>query len=215
MENRKPIFTDKPEGTKTAILKATFAALAEHGYADLTIDRISQHFHKSEGLVFYHYDGKDEVLLDLLDYLLERFVQIGMPVSDDREPEVRLRSLFDQVISKSDEQRTQDYKIVLTELRMRAAQDKEFQELIDESQNIFRDNVKEILQDGVESGDFRDIDPDLVANFLTTLVSGEIFEQVTTGPSQSVRSELDNYIQYRLLAHKECKHNREEPDDVS
>lgn len=215
MENRDPIFTDNPEDTKTAILNATFAALAEHGYADLTIDRISQYFPKSEGLVFYHYDGKDEVLLDLLDYLLERFIQIGMPVSDDGEPEVRLRSLFNQVISKADEQRAQDYKIVLTELRMRAAQDKEFQELIDESQNILRDNIKQILQDGIESGDFRDIDPDLVANFLTTLVSGEIFEQVTTGSSQSVRSELDNYIQYRLLAHKECKHNRGEPDDMS
>lgn len=202
MENRIPLFSDKPDETKTAILKATFDALAEHGYADLTIDRISQHFPKSEGVVFYHYDGKDEVLLDLLDYLLERFVQIGVPISEDGSPEVQLRTLFNQVISRANEQQARDYEIVLTELRMRAAQDKEFRELIDKSQNIFRDKVKEIIRAGIESGDFRDTEPDLVADFLTTLVSGEIFEQVTTGASRSIQSEVDNYIEHRLLAEK-------------
>ncbi|WP_284011604.1 TetR/AcrR family transcriptional regulator [Haloarcula pelagica] len=207
MEDRTPLFADKTDETKTAILKATFTALAEHGYADLTIDRISEHFPKSEGLVFYHYDGKDEVLLDLLDYLLERFVQIGMPVPDDGDPETQLRSLFDQVIPQDNEQQARDYEIVLTELRMQAAQDKKFREQIDRSQNIFRDRVKEIVQNGIESGDFRDIDPDMVADFLTALFSGEIFERVTTGATRSIRSEIDSYIDYRLLTDKESDHD--------
>jgi len=202
MESRIPLFADKPDETKTAILKATFDALLEHGYADLTIDRIGHHFPKSEGVVFYHYDGKDEILLDLLDYLLERFVQIGVPISNDGCPEAQLRTLLNQVISRSSGQQARDYEIVLTELRMRAAQDKEFRELIDKSQDIFRNKVKEIVRNGIESGDFREADPDLVADFLTTLVSGEIFEQVTTGASRSIQSEVDNYIQYRLLAEK-------------
>jgi AcrR family transcriptional regulator len=200
MESKIPLFSDKPDETKTAILKATFDALVEHGYADLTIDRIGHHFSKSEGVVFYHYDEKDEILLDLLDYLLERFVQIGVPISNDGCPETQLRTLLNQVISRASGQQARDYEIVLTELRMRAAQDEEFRELIDKSQDIFRNKVKEITRNGIESGDFREADPDLVADFLTTLVSGEIFEQVTSSTSRSIQSEVDNYIEYRLLA---------------
>ncbi|MDS0242112.1 MULTISPECIES: TetR/AcrR family transcriptional regulator [Haloferax] len=203
MDKRAPLFVDEPDDTKTEILKATFDALAEHGYANLTIDRISQHFSKSEGLVFYHYDGKDDVLLDLLNYLLSRFRQVGMPVSDDGDPETRLRSLFDQVIPEPDEQQIRDYETVLTELRMRAAQDEAFQECFNQSQDIFRETIREILQDGIESGDFREMDPELVANFLVTLVSGRTFERVTTGISRPIQSELDNYIKYRLLADAE------------
>jgi len=202
MESKIPLFSDKPDETKTAILKATFDALVEHGYADLTIDRIGHHFSKSEGVVFYHYEEKDEILLDLLDYLLERFVQIGVPISNDGCPETQLRTLLNQVISRASGQQARDYEIVLTELRMRAAQDEEFRELIDKSQDIFRNKVKEITRNGIESGDFREADPDLVADFLTTLVSGEIFEQVTSGTSRSIQSEVDNYIEYRLLAKK-------------
>ncbi|MFB6185459.1 MAG: TetR/AcrR family transcriptional regulator, partial [Halobacteriaceae archaeon] len=207
MEKRDPLFADEPDDTKTAILKATFDALSEHGYADLTIDRISQHFPKSEGLVFYHYEGKDDVLLDLLDYLLERFVQIGMPVSDEADPETRLRNIFERTIPETNAQRIRDYEKVLMELRMRAAQDEEFQECFNQSQDIFRETVREIIQDGIESGDFRDTDPELVADFLITLVSGFIFERVTAGVSRPIQSELDNYIEYRLLADKEHRYS--------
>ncbi|WP_251343213.1 TetR/AcrR family transcriptional regulator [Haloplanus halophilus] len=215
MENRGPLFVDEPDDTKIAILKATFDALAEHGYADLTIDRISQHFSKSEGLVFYHYDGKDDVLLDLLDYLLERFVQVGMPVSNDGDPETRLRNLLDQVIPETTEQQSRDYERVLTELRMRAAQDEEFRECFNQSQDVFRETIQEIIRDGIESGDFRETDPELVADFLITLISGGIFDRVTAGISRPIQSELDNYIQYRLLRDEEHGHNGDESDDTS
>ena len=202
MDDDIPLFADKTDDTKTAILKATFTALAEHGYADLTIDRIAQHFPKSSGLVFYHYDGKDDVLLDLLDYLLERFVQLGIPVATDGSSEARLRSLFEQVLPRGDEHQLREFEIVLTELRMRAAQDDAFQASLNQSQNLFREAIREIIEEGIESGEFKQTDPDQVADFLLTLVSGEIFERVTTGASRPIWVELDEYIEHRLLAHR-------------
>lgn len=197
------LFADEPDETRTAILKATFEALAEHGYADLTIDRIGEYFPKSEGVVFYHYDGKDDVLLDLLNYLLARFEQMGMPVSDDGDPETRLRTLFDPIMPATGEQRRRDFEKVLIELRTQAAQDEDYRQCFNQSQDIFRETVRGIIQDGIESGDFKDSDPDLVADFLITLVSGDLFDRVTTGDSRQIRAELDNYIEQRLLIDKE------------
>jgi len=216
MENTEPLFADDPSSdTKTAILKATFDALSEHGYADLTISRISQNFSKSEGLVFYHYNNKDEILLDLLDYLLEQFVQVDMPIARDGDPETRLRRLFNNVIPETGEQQIRDYERVLMELRMRAAQDKDFEECFNRFQNKFHEIIMAMVQDGIESGDFRDGDPEQIADFLIALISGGIFDRVTAGVSRPIQSELDNYIEYRLLADKEHKHNGEEPDDIS
>lgn len=208
-----PLFADDPDETRTAILKATFEALAEHGYADLTIDRIGEYFPKSEGVVFYHYNGKDEILLDLLDYLLERFEERGMPVSDDDDPETRLRALFDPIIPASGEQEGEGFEKVLIELRTRAAQDEEYRQCFNQSQDIFRETVRGIIQDGIESGDFKESDPDLVADFLITLVSGDLFDRVTTGDSRQIRSELDNYIEQRLLIDMEDRSGTENLED--
>ncbi|ELZ53713.1 MULTISPECIES: TetR/AcrR family transcriptional regulator [Halorubrum] len=63
----------EPSDTRQAILGAAFRALCEHGYANVTIKRIGDEFDKSQSLVYHHYDGKDDLLLDLLEYLLDQF----------------------------------------------------------------------------------------------------------------------------------------------
>jgi len=63
----------EPTDTRQAILGAAFRALCEHGYADLTISRIGEEFDKSPSLVYHHYDGKDDLLVDLLEFLLDDF----------------------------------------------------------------------------------------------------------------------------------------------
>ncbi|VTT87832.1 Transcriptional regulator, TetR family [Halorubrum sp. DM2] len=63
----------EPSDTRQAILGAAFRALCEHGYANVTIQRIGDEFDKSPSLVYHHYDGKDELLIDLLEYLLDQF----------------------------------------------------------------------------------------------------------------------------------------------
>lgn len=44
------------------IMEATYRALREHGYADLTIKRIAAEYGKSTAAVHYHYDTKEELL---------------------------------------------------------------------------------------------------------------------------------------------------------
>ena len=66
-------FLEAPEGTREEIMRATYLALCEHGYASLTIQRISDEFPKSKSLIYHHYDGKDDLLIDFLEFVLERF----------------------------------------------------------------------------------------------------------------------------------------------
>lgn len=56
-------FLESPDDTQEEIMRATHLALCEYGYADLTIQRISEHFPKSESLIFHHYEDKASVLV--------------------------------------------------------------------------------------------------------------------------------------------------------
>ncbi|CQH45675.1 TetR family transcription regulator [Halobacterium hubeiense] len=198
-----PLFPEDPDDTRAAIMEATFDALAEHGYSDLTINQVSQRFAKSEGLIFYHYDGKDEILLELLKYLLERVQKGRLPIADDVDPETRLRALLDNILPTGDEHQKRDYEKVLVELRTRAIHNEDYRECFNRSQMGFRESVREIIVAGIESGDFREVDPDSVADFILALVSGEIFDRITVDRHRTVRTELDDYIEDRLLAVEE------------
>ncbi|MEF8774483.1 MAG: helix-turn-helix domain-containing protein, partial [Halobacteriales archaeon] len=57
------LFDADAEDTDEALMAATYRALCEHGYADLTIQQIGAEFEKSTSLLYHHYDGKDELLV--------------------------------------------------------------------------------------------------------------------------------------------------------
>ncbi|OYR59012.1 TetR family transcriptional regulator [Halorubrum ezzemoulense] len=73
----------EPTNTREAILGAAFRALRKHGYASVTIQRIGDEFDKSPSLVYHHYDGKDDLLVDLMGFLLDEF---EASISDSGDP---------------------------------------------------------------------------------------------------------------------------------
>ncbi|QAU12403.1 TetR family transcriptional regulator [Halorubrum sp. BOL3-1] len=79
----------EPADTREAILGAAFRALREHGYASVTIQRIGDEFDKSPSLVYHHYDGKDDLLLDLLGFLLDAFEASLAASAEDGEVPVK------------------------------------------------------------------------------------------------------------------------------
>src|SRR6056297_2619761 len=79
------------------VLRATYSALREHGYADLTIKRIDDEYGKSTAAVHYHYDTKEELLAAFLDYVLQQFVDTIHEV-ETTDPDERLTLLLDQLL---------------------------------------------------------------------------------------------------------------------
>lgn len=181
-------------------MKATFDALSKHGYSALTIKRIDEEFLKSEALIFHHYESKDELLLDLLRYLLDRFEEREIPTTADADPEAELRLIFDNVCSPAANMETADFENVIIELQAQAIQDEEYRAYFTENRENFHEHLCDIIRQGVESGVFRDVDADQVANYLLTIVSGVMFDRVTTDHGSSIRAEIDHYIESRLLA---------------
>lgn len=193
------LFPDDPDETRIEILQATYAALLEHGYADLTIDRIGQHFPKSTSLVYHHYEGKDELLIDFLSYLLED-AEAGLGTDPKADADERLRTLFDRIFTEETPE-AMAFQRAMVGMRAQATTDPEYRRHFTEHDRFFRDRLADIVRDGIEEGTFREVDAEQVATMLHTMLSGAMTEQVTSDLDLStMRAEVEAYVEARLLA---------------
>ncbi|AUV82475.1 TetR family transcriptional regulator [Salinigranum rubrum] len=155
--------------TEGAIMEATYRALREHGYADLTIKRISDEYGKSTAAVHYYYDTKDELLAAFLDYLLKRFVD-SIHHIDTTDPEERLELLLDELLVKPQE--NPDLSIALLEMRSQAPYKATFSERFQQNDEYVRYMLKAVVNHGIDEGVFNDVDADHVTRSLMTIVDG-------------------------------------------
>jgi len=190
----------EPTDTRQAILGAAFRALCEHGYADLTISRIGEEFDKSPSLVYHHYDGKDELLVDLLGFLLDGFESSLSAGEFDLPPRERLDAYLAATTRPGsvDDEHAPDAEFLtaIVELRAQAASDDAYRDHFDRSDRVFgrflEESVREAAADlDADPADAGDVDtggdaadpvtPAEVAATLQTLATGGMLRWATTG----------------------------------
>ncbi|KOX96151.1 TetR family transcriptional regulator [Halorubrum sp. ASP121] len=170
----------EPSNTRQAILGAAFRALCEHGYANVTIQRIGDEFDKSPSLVYHHYDGKDDLLLDLLGFLLDQFEasvadgSLAEPADDaaaaaadevpemppeafDRSAREQLDDYLTAVVDPAslDDPYAPDERFVtvMTELRAQAASDEAYRDHFDRSDRVFGEYLERLVREAAAETD--------------------------------------------------------------
>ncbi|WP_418284749.1 TetR/AcrR family transcriptional regulator [Halorubrum sp. DTA46] len=210
----------EPVDTRQAILGAAFRALCDHGYADLTISRIGEAFDKSPSLVYHHYDGKDELLVDLLGFLLDGFEASVGADEFDLSPRGRIDAYVSATLDPDSaaDACTPDAEFIraIVELRAQAASDEAYREHFDHSDRVFgaflETAVREAAADVAGNDgrgeqtlrgpeDLDPVDPEEVAATLQTLATGGMLRWATTtdrawvGPT---RAGIDRYVDATL-----------------
>ncbi|WP_222844830.1 TetR/AcrR family transcriptional regulator [Haloplanus rubicundus] len=195
-----PFGSDTGE-TRTAIMRATYEALIEHGYENLTIQRIGDEFPKSKSLIYQHYDGKDEVLVELLEFLLDHF-EAQMPKPAGGNAHDCLRTMLDYVLAPEPDTERVELTKVMVELRGQAPHNETFEAYFTANDGRFRRSLADIVERGIEEGVYRPVDADAVAEFLLTTISGGTVRRATAADAVdivAVRDEVDAYLDARLL----------------
>ncbi len=190
------LFDDSADDTRTAIMEATYQALVKHGYADLTIQRIADEFDKSKSLLYHHHDGKDDLLVDFLEFVLDHFEE-GITLSEGDTPDERLRSLVGS-LADPDAEPNDEFAGVVVELRAQAVHHDDYTAHFTRSNEFFHDHIADIVAEGIEEDVFREVDPDRTASFLLTFANGAMTDDVTTDcpdAMRAARDELDAYVE--------------------
>jgi AcrR family transcriptional regulator len=188
--------TDRSEDTQTAIMEATYRALCEHGYSNLTIDAINAEFEKSKSLLYYHYDNKDEILLNLLEYILDQFA-IEDTVDPDDDPDIKLRTFIEELLPWTLDEEATEFQIAVFELRSQALSEEAYREQFTRADALLKGTIVDLIEEGIEEGTFREVDADRVADHLFSTINGAMLRRLTAGDESAIRATrkgLDEYI---------------------
>ncbi|SFB78868.1 transcriptional regulator, TetR family [Halobiforma haloterrestris] len=164
---------------RDAIMTATYEALCEHGYTDLTAQDIADRTDKSKSLLFYHYDSKEDLVADFVDYLVERFDE-WIAETRDLTPSERLATFVDWFLYGSgDDDERQSFHTAMLEIRTQAPYNEQYRKELRKSDDRLREIAEEILRNGIETGEFTDHDPEETAALLIATLDGARIRQLT------------------------------------
>jgi AcrR family transcriptional regulator len=197
--------TETDDPLKAEIMRATYRALIEQGYSDLTIQGIADEFPKSKSLLYYHYDGKDDLIASFLGFATDRFRrEIEVEIDD---PEAQLRALVDQLVPESLDEGEYRVQVALLELRSETPHNERFRQQYAVVDDALKSDIADVLRRGIESGAFAtDVNPDTEAEVLVSLLTGVRTLRLSTYerfPVAETRAALDGYLD-RLLADSEA-----------
>ncbi|MFC7232108.1 TetR/AcrR family transcriptional regulator [Saliphagus sp. GCM10025308] len=193
------------ESARDEIMTATYEALCEHGYTELTTQAIADQTDKSKSLLFYHYDSKDDIISAFFDFLLEHFDE-RLAASQELSPVERLAALVDWFLYDPDDDERASFHTAMLELRAQAPYDERFQVHLRRSDDALRAAFEGILQDGLEAGVFREHDPAETATVLIAALDGARIRQLTMSRDaylEEVRSGVANVVVADLLVEGE------------
>ncbi|WP_440765003.1 TetR/AcrR family transcriptional regulator [Natronorubrum sp. DTA7] len=180
---------------------ATYEALCEEGYSDLTAQSIADRTDRSKSALFYHYDSREALVADFIEYLIEGF-DARVERTRARPPLERLAAFVDWFLADPDDDELAFHTAFL-ELRAQAPYNDVYREKLRESDDILRTAVEEILRDGIDAGVFRAHDPESVSALLLASFDGARIRQFTLGRDEyleTVRAETVDRVLADVLA---------------
>lgn len=177
--------------TRAAIMEATHRALCEHGYANLSIQKIADEFEMTSAVLHYHYDTKENLLAAFLEHLLDEYAA-QFDVEAIEHPRDRLLALVDALlivlvgvddanrpIARADDRPPlggAELSIALLELRAQAGRNEAFSEQFTVNYEYAWELMVATIEEGIEREIFRDVDPGQVASLLlATMLGGRAY----------------------------------------
>jgi len=170
----------KSERTRNIICEATVACLAEHGYAETTINRVVERTHLSKGALQHHFPSKESLITASADYLLQRTLLTDQKY-DTHTVAQRLLKNWTHMIH------TDAYRALL-EILNAARTDIGLQKLISPTLHQWNRNIDEQSRQLYESVDGNDDDVITLLVMSRSLMRGLVIQdRYTDDPATSMK----------------------------
>jgi AcrR family transcriptional regulator len=183
------------------ILDAAQECIIEKGLAETTVRDIAARAGISTGTLTYHFATIDEILGEVLRSASARFAETSLSEARKRKRAIdSLHLLIDRCLPTNAEA-VGVWKLWL-DYWARAARDPKLAAVHSERHSFERAALTEIIQGGIESGEFRRVDAALVATEILGLLDGLGLQALigdTEVDAKAARAVLRSAIKDRLL----------------
>lgn len=171
------------------IAHAAAELIFQQGYTETSLNQIANKIGIGKSTIYDYFSSKDEIILLLLD-----------------EPLAEVRSQAEEIATRADsltERLTQilemHLEVLLRDKALIFKLSFEFQRLPldvqaqhEDKRQIYQDLLRGLVQDGIEDGSFRQVDPDITVKILLSILSSVILTSRPTGtPLEMLNDGLD------------------------
>jgi len=195
---------DTPEATgstgKEEIMEATYRALLEHGYADLSLSQIAGELDKSKASIYYYYDTKDDLLAAFLEFAVGKF-EVMIDTETGNEPSKDLEHVIEKLLPLQPDADQRQLQAVLVSLRSQSVTREVFREQFTQIDDRLAATIRSIVERGIDEGTFRDVDASRIAEHILATVNGAVYSRATTdrkSAAAAARVSLASYIDSEL-----------------
>ena len=164
----------RKEKRQEKIFRAAVWCFNKKGYYETTIDAIASRAKISKGSIYYYFKSKKELFLELFHYRVNKyFDQLKDYIKEEKSPDMRLRMF----INKSSEflRENEDFFRFCLEFLSMGVREPEIKKVMTIFYKDSIDTFKQLLEEGVESGRFKDLGSDRVARTIYFLFMGVFF----------------------------------------
>jgi AcrR family transcriptional regulator len=161
-----------PPSGRDRILAAAVNRIASEGIEEVRIARIAMDAGVSTALVHYHFETREALLAEALEYSFEHAgdLRIGEDAPLGASHAERLARMVDQCLPL-DESLERDW-VLWVELWLRAVRHPELRPIAEELYRRMRDWFVAVISAGVEAGEFARCDAEEVADRAVALIDG-------------------------------------------
>jgi AcrR family transcriptional regulator len=169
--------------SKQEIMEATYSALCEHGYAELSIQKIADKSDKGKSAIYYHYTDKEELMLAFIDYMIEQMEEKHRKL-EKLEPEKQLDETLEMALGMKDDDMW-EFRKAMIEMQAQAPKNEDFRKKFRKTDSMMVENIAQMLED-LEAEK-----PGEKAEIIVSCIEGSVTRKLSTGK----RSELEDLKQ--------------------
>jgi AcrR family transcriptional regulator len=194
---------ETPETSKEEIYRATYRAIVEHGYMELSIQHIADEASLSKSTIYHHFENREKLIMAFAEELLEWYSD-RILFDSGGDPVENLERTFDLFFLEETADGLQLEDVLPTGitsvylgLRMEATENPAVRDYFDAMDAMMREDFAALVENGVEAGTLRDVDPDHVGAFLFTFMEGALLVRSTESDRtwlRHARAILDDYL---------------------
>jgi AcrR family transcriptional regulator len=153
---------DRAEERRKQIMDAALTCFARKGYHKTTMDDIVAESGLSKGTLYWYFKSKDELFFSLVNsFFLEIRHDIDAIAEQHTSASDKLRALAHEFVSFFDE--VTEFLSVFFEFWMQSALNEQLNQLFQNMLVQYRGKIAGIIEDGIEAGEFQEVDAEQLA----------------------------------------------------
>lgn len=186
MKQNKP--NSIPSEIYDGLLDATLRALVKHGYSNLTVRNIDEEWDRSRQLINYYFDGKDDLLSNILVDLLQHAAGT-LELSEADGPSEQLRQEIDLALLGPEEQHDEYWQFLtaIYEIQGQAHHHPEYQDILNQIGMEYVNDLAATIEDGIQDGNIKNVDARAIAFTLDDLITAAHFKKIYLGQDDAPR----------------------------